>query len=321
MADRARGDRDRALAPPPLRPGDTVAVVAPSGPPDRAEVERGADVLRKLGLTVVFGEHVFGGGATGAPREHQRYLAASDAARAADLQSAWCDPSIAGVVCARGGYGATRLLGLLDWEAMAAAGPKTLHGSSDITALHQALAVRLGVAGCFGPMLMPRTFGGAEGPEPTSLDHLATALFGTPAPIQGTHALVPGRAVAPLAGGNLCLLAALCGTADAPRFAGRIVLLEDVNEAPYKIDRMLTQLIAAGAFDGVAGFALGTWVGCGDALPVLAERLTPFGVPVLAGLQVGHGSPQHCVWLGGLGVIDTQSCSLTSLFRCSDQAM
>ncbi|MFI0422653.1 LD-carboxypeptidase [Spongiactinospora sp. 9N601] len=304
------------LPPPPLRPGDTVAVVAPSGPPDPAEVERGADVLRGLGLTVVFGEHV-----TGAPADHHRYLAASDAARAADLQAAWCDPSVAGVVCARGGYGATRLPGLLDWTAMAAAGPKTLLGSSDITALHQALAVRLGVAGCFGPMLTPRTLGGEQGPDPVTLGHLASALFGTPAPIHGTHALAPGQAVAPLAGGNLCLLAALCGTPDAPRFAGRIVLLEDVNEAPYRIDRMLTQLIAAGAFDGVAGFALGSWLRCGDPLPVLAERLTPFGVPVLAGLPVGHGSPQHCVWLGGFGVIDTQSCSLTSLFRYSDQAM
>ncbi|MDF5753754.1 LD-carboxypeptidase [Spongiactinospora sp. TRM90649] len=308
------------LSPPPLHQGDTVAVVAPSGPPDPARLERGAGVLRELGLKVVFGEHVLARG-DGPPSGHHGHLAASDADRAGDLQEAWCDPAVAAVVCARGGYGTTRLLGLLDWDRMAGAGPKTLLGSSDITALHLAIGARLGTAGCFGPMPAGETLAGDLGPEPLGLRHLEQALYGVPGPITGTHALVPGRVSAPLAGGNLTLLAALCGTPFAPRFAGRIVLLEDVQEAPYRIDRMLTQLIAAGAFDGAAGFALGSWVGCGDVLPVLAERLTPYGVPVLAGLAVGHGSPQHCVWLGGLGVIDTQSCSLTSLFRGSEEAM
>ncbi|MFD0664216.1 hypothetical protein [Thermocatellispora tengchongensis] len=97
--------------------------------------------------------------------------------------------------------------------------------------------------------------------------------------------------------------------------------MEDVNEAPYRVDRMLTQLVQAGALDGAAGIALGSWVGCHEVLPVLAERLLPLGVPVLAGLPVGHGSPQLSVWLGGLGVIDTESCSLTSLFCDEGPAM
>ncbi|HEY9523149.1 MAG TPA: LD-carboxypeptidase, partial [Thermopolyspora sp.] len=155
------------------------------------------------------------------------------------------------------------------------------------------------------------------GPDPVSLDRLRAALFAgsAPEPIPGTHAIVPGRAEGPLTGGNLCLLAALCGTPHAMRAEGRVVLLEDVGEAPYRIDRMLTQLLQAGCLDGVTGIALGTWVGCGDALPVLTERLAPLGVPVLAGLPIGHGTPQFSTWLGPHAVIDTESCSMASLFR------
>jgi muramoyltetrapeptide carboxypeptidase len=298
--------------PPPLRQGDTVALVAPSGPPDPNRVAAGVRVLEGLGLRVVVGKHVL---------ERDGYLAGTDADRAADLREAWCDPSVAGVICVRGGYGASRLLGLLDWKAMAQVAPKTLLGSSDITALHQALAVRLGVGGCFGPMTACDPIAGEGGPEPRTLAHLTAALFGGQEPIGGDRVLVPGRAEAPLTGGNLSLLAALCGTPFAPRFAGRIALLEDIGEEPYRIDRMLTQLLHAGAFEGVAGIALGSWVDCGDPMPVLAERLVPLGVPVIAGLPVGHGTPQLSVWLGGLGVIDTQSCSLTGLFRRPEGAM
>ncbi|MFD0891557.1 LD-carboxypeptidase, partial [Streptosporangium algeriense] len=116
---------------------------------------------------------------------------------------------------------------------------------------------------------------------------------------------------APVTGGNLSLLAALCGTPYELRARGRIVLLEDVTEAPYRIDRMLTQLLMSGALDGAAGFALGSWVRCGDPYPVLRERLAPLGVPVIAGLPVGHGTPQLSVLLGALGAIDAESCSLT----------
>lgn len=287
------------------RPGDEVVVVAPAGPPDPARVARGVRLLEGLGLRVTVARHVL---------DRNGFLAGSDADRAADLQQAWCDPSVSAVLCARGGYGSTRLLDLLDWAEMARAEPKTLLGSSDITALHQALALRLGVAGCFGPMPACDVLSDEGGPEPRTFAHLREALFGTPSPVYGEAVLAPGRAVAPIAGGNLSLLAALCGTPYAPRFAGRIALLEDIGEAPYRIDRMITQLFQAGAFDGVAGIALGSWVGCGDPMPVLAERFGGLGVPVIAGLPVGHGSPQLTVWLGSLGVIDTESCSLTSMF-------
>src|SRR5690606_3631681 len=151
-----------------LRPGDRVALVAPAGPVDPVRLARGRRLLTELGLEVVTGAHVL---------DREGFLAGSDAGRAADLQEAWCDPDIAAVICARGGYGTTRLLGLLDWDAMAAAEPKILLGSSDITALHRAFACRLGVATLFGPMPATGVLGGPEGPERETLAQLREALL------------------------------------------------------------------------------------------------------------------------------------------------
>ncbi|WP_214410847.1 S66 peptidase family protein [Sphaerisporangium fuscum] len=299
----------RLWIPARLRPGDRVAVVAPSGPVDPVRLARGRQVLtEKLGLDVVVMPRVL---------NRRGYLAGSDAGRAADLQEAWLDPEVRAVICARGGYGATRLLDLFDWPAMAAARPKILLGSSDITALHQAFAVRLGVASCFGPMPACETIADETGPEPATLAHLRASLFepGLPDPVAAEQVIVPGHAEGPLTGGNLALLAALCGTPYAMRAEGRIVLLEDVGEEPYRIDRMLTQLLQAGCLEGAVGIALGSWVDCGDPMNVLVDRLAPLGVPMIAGLPIGHGTPQFTAWLGADAAIDTESCSLTCLFR------
>lgn len=297
-----------------MRPGDTVAVVSPSGPPDEGLLRRGVAQLEGLGLKVVLGEHVLA-------RQGLRYLAGSDAARAADLQAAWCDPAVSVVFCSRGGYGAARLLDLLDWEAMRAAGPKTLVGSSDITALHHTFGVELGVPTLHGPMPACVTIADEGGPEPLTWRHLRAALSGEPLTVHGDRVLSPGRAEGVLAGGNLSLLASMCGTRWQPDFSGKIVFLEDIGEDPYRIDRMLTQLLQSGAFAGVRGIVLGSWVGCGDPYPVLQDRLEPLGVPILAGLPVGHGTPQLSLWLGALGAIDTESCSLAGRFRNKDAAL
>ena len=284
--------------PPTLRPGDRVAVVAPSGPCDRDWLAAGCRRLEDLDLEVLVGDHAC---------ERWRYLAGHDADRAADLMSAWTDPSVRAVVCARGGYGAGRLLPLLDWDALAGAGPKLLHGSSDVTALHAAFGCRLGVVTSFGPMPANRLLGG-EHPDHRSFDHLRRALFEPDAvePLAGSHALHPGRATGRLVGGNLSLLAAGMGTPwAAPTAAGCVVLLEDVGEAAYRVDRMLTQLLQGGWFHDVAGIALGSWDGCADDVEeTLAERLVPLGVPILAGLAIGHGRPQLTVPLGVDATVD-----------------
>jgi len=285
--------------PPLLRAGDKVAVVAPSGPVDPERLDRGCALLRGRGLDVTVGKHAFDRAPSGLT-----YLAGSDAERAADLQSAWCDPAISAVLCARGGYGAARVLGHLDWAAMARARPKLLHGSSDITALHVAFGRRLGVATSFGPMVASTL---ADG-EPEAVAHLRESLFGAGAAVHGAYAPRGGRAHGTLTGGNLTLLTSLLGTPYAPEPAtGRIAFLEDVDEAPYRVDRMLTQLLQAGWFEGVAGIALGTWIGCGDLDAVFADRLMPIGVPVLAGVPVGHGPRQLTLRLGAGAVLDADA--------------
>lgn len=312
-----------------LRPGDRVAVVAPSGPAEPARLEAGCAVLRDMGLDAVVGKHALDRvnlGSPGPVRDDWHRLAGGDADRAADLQAAWCDPRVRAVICARGGYGATRVLDHLDWDALRAAteasaasggGPKILHGSSDVTALHAAFGTRLRVTTSFGPMpagviadLGPALAGGgADDRHDGTLDGLRAALFGGPAALPGTHALCPGRAEGPLTGGTLSLLTALLGTPYAPPpAAGRIVFLEDVTEAPYRIDRMLVQLLQAGWFDGAAGIALGSWRDCGDPAEldsVFAARLGPLGVPVLAGVPAGHGPHQRTLELGAPAVLDT----------------
>ncbi|TYB41502.1 LD-carboxypeptidase [Actinomadura chibensis] len=305
-----------------LRRGDRVAVVAPSGPAEPARLEAGCAVLRDLGLDAVVGKHALDRvnlGAPGRVRDDWHRLAGSDADRAADLQEAWCDPRVRAVVCARGGYGATRVLDLLDWDALRAAtgapsgrGPKILHGSSDITALHAAFGARLGVTTSFGPMpagvLADLAPAAADGAPDERLDGLRAALFGGPVSLPGTRALRPGRAEGPLTGGTLSLLTALLGTPYAPPPArGRVVFLEDVTEAPYRIDRMLVQLLQAGWLDGAAGFALGSWRDCGDPAEldsVFAARLGPLGAPILAGVPAGHGPRQRTLELGAPAVLD-----------------
>jgi muramoyltetrapeptide carboxypeptidase len=283
---------------PSLRTGDRVAVIAPSGPADPARLERGCAVLREFGFEVSVGKHALDHNPSGLT-----YLAGSDAERAADLQAAWCDPRISAVFCARGGYGAVRVLDHLDWTALGDARPKLLHGSSDITALHAAFGRRLSVPTSFGPMVSFLADRDAE-----ELADLRDGLFGTGMTVEGTHALRGGRARGVLTGGNLTLLTSLLGTPYAPEpAAGRIVFLEDVNEAPYRVDRMLTQLLLAGYFEDVAGIVLGTWTDCGDLEAVFADRLTPIGAPILAGVPVGHGPRQLTIRLGAGAELDADA--------------
>jgi muramoyltetrapeptide carboxypeptidase len=281
------------------------AVVAPSGPVDRRLLDRGVEALESLGLRVRVSPHVL---------DRDGFLAGVDADRARDLHEAWCDRDVAAVVCARGGYGAQRVLPLLDWAAMASADPKVLLGASDITALHDAFAVRLGVATLFGPMPAGVPLGGERRDEPTYAG-LAATLF-EPERVQalapaGLRTVVPGRARGRVVGGTLTLLAASCGTPYARPAAGAIVVLEDVGEPPYRLDRCLTQLLQAGWFDGVRGVVLGTWEGCGpDGEATVARRLGELGVPVAAGLGFGHGASQLTVPLGVEAALDADAGSL-----------
>jgi muramoyltetrapeptide carboxypeptidase len=298
----------------PLRAGDRVAVVAPAGPIPADLLAEGVGVLRGWGLEVTVAPHVTDRHPT------LRYLAGTDADRAADLQQAWCDPLVDAVVCARGGYGCLRLLPHLDWAALGAAAPKPLVGSSDVTVLHHAFGAALGVTTVFGPMPASGWFTG----DAATRDALRRCLFepGAPTVVTGPDAGplaagTGGSARGVTAGGTASLLAALAGTSGPPGTpppAGSILLLEDITESPYRLDRIITQLVLAGWLDEVAGIALGSWTDCGplpDVRAVLIDRLAGLGVPIVWGLTFGHCAAQASVRLGVPAVLDADEGSLT----------
>jgi muramoyltetrapeptide carboxypeptidase len=226
-----------------------------------------------------------------------RYLASPDSDRAAALNEAFADPEVRAVVVARGGYGAMRILGSVDWNA-AAASRKTLIGFSDATALHFALFAK-GARSVHGPVV---TQLGEEPPE--SAQRLFSLLESTEPPpaLEGTQ-VAPGVATGRLVGGCLSLIAALAGTKWLPSMEGCVLLVEDVGEAAYRLDRIWTQLSLAGALEGVAGFAIGSFADCApsggvEAASVIHELAAATGKPVVADLPIGHASPNMAVPLG-----------------------
>lgn len=296
------------LRPARLAPGARVAVVAPSGPVPEERLQAGLDVLRGWHLDPVVAPHVLDRHGTFG------YLAGADADRAADLQSAWCDPSVDAVLCARGGYGAQRIADLLDWEAMRAAGPKVFVGFSDITALHEAFATRLGLVTLHGPMAAGVDFL----KNARAQEHLKATLFAPETVttlVSGGAPLVPGRARGVTLGGCLSLLAAELGTPHArPGARGGLLCLEDVGEETYRLDRYLTQLLRAGWLDGVRGVLLGSWERCEprDRLrPLLADRLGGLDVPVAEEFGFGHCAGALTVPFGVAAELDADAGTLT----------
>lgn len=294
-----------------LRPGDTVRLVSPASSPSAAAVQRGEELLRSWGLEVEYAEHAL---------DSFGYLAAPDADRLADLNAALADPTVRGVICTRGGYGVQRIIDGVDRRAVRQ-DPKPVVGFSDITGLQLWLWRNAGLATIHGPMAAwddDRT-----GPE--SAEALRAALMTTDRitlkrnPDEpGADVEVPGRATGLLLGGNVSLLAAAVGNRELPGLRGAILFLEDVGEAPYRLDRMLTQMRRSGVLDGVAGIALGQWVDCvGDpgtwtVSEMLRDRLGDLGVPILGGLPIGHGTGQLTMPLGVQATLDTATGTLTA---------
>ncbi|MGE0786524.1 MAG: LD-carboxypeptidase [Sandaracinaceae bacterium] len=277
---------------PALTPGAHVRVVAPASPFPTDEFERGLARLEAR-YRVSLGASV---------RMKDGYLAGSDEARAADVLDALDDPSVRAIVAARGGYGVTRLLDRIPVERVR---PTLLVGFSDLTALH-ALFARAGLRSLHASMLT----GLGRGSD-AELEAWYRVAEGLDVPgFDGLETIADGRAEGPVVGGNLALLCALIGTPFAPPIDGAILFLEDVNEAPYRIDRMLTQLGHAGWLGRVRGIAIGELTRC-DAGPdgrevshVLRDRLGALGVPVVSGLAVGHGEVNRPLPLGARARID-----------------
>lgn len=302
--------------------GDLVSLVAPSGSAsDAARVETSIRALESLGLRVKASPHC---------ADARGYLAGEDAARAGELEAAFADPDTAAVFCLKGGYGTPRILDRIDY-GIVAAHPKAFIGYSDITALHVAFYQRAGLATIHGPMpssdmvpdfdpdsraaLERMLFGGgteAEAFEPCAVRNPGGRPF---------TALSAGIAEGPLVGGNLSLLAATMGTPYALRAEGKIVFIEDVDEAPYRIDRMLTQLRLAGVFEACAGVVFGAWTRCEPSAgkrslsidEVIQDIVLPCGKPVLAGVEAGHCAPTLTLPLGVRWRLDADRAALTLL--------
>lgn len=297
--------------PPAIRPGDRIAVVSPSSSTTPEKISAGVALLRERGYEVVSGAHAF---------DVDAFLAGADADRAADLTAAWFDDSIAAVIFSRGGYGMGRLLPLLDLDRMAAA-PKLAVGFSDVTALHLALN-RRGLATLHAPMLL--SF--AKERAPWVVDLWFQAMEGT-APVALPEASargsseVGGVAEAEVTGGCLCLLADSLGTRNAFDGTGKIVLIEDVDEHAYRVDAMLTHLLAAGAIQGAAGIVVGEMTRTDEqadpSIPtkpwkeVVIERLAPLGVPMITGFPFGHGEAMASLPLGIRARLDADAGELT----------
>jgi len=311
-ADPASTD-GRSVRPRKLVPGDRVRLVSPGGPPIHERVDLGKAMLESWGLVVELGDHALGSFG---------YLSAPDADRLADLNDAFADPDVRAVLATRGGYGTGRIVDGIDYDAVRA-DPKLVLGYSDITALHLALWKEARLATVHGPMIAwnESLNGPITGPIATALK--AALMTTAPTVIRRDPAIptsgveVAGKATGRLLGGNLSLLVQEPRRANAPDTAGAIIVLEDVDEEPYRVDGMITQLLRDGWFDDVAGVALGTFVnsvgepGEWTVLDVLADRLKPLGVPVLGGLPVGHDVKPLTVPLGTSATLDTKAGTLT----------
>ena len=268
--------------------GTPIAVVAPSHAYNPAQLDAGLAIARAAGHNLVLLDDI---------HTPHRYFAHTDERRLATLTAALTSPEFGAVWAVRGGSGVTRLLPRLPWARIP---PRPVIGFSDLTPLLDAMAARTSAIGVHGPVLHSLA-ATAEADQQA----LFALLAGAPTPPLRGEVWAAGHARGPLRGGNLTLLAATCGTPFQCRAQGAILLLEDIGETPYRLDRSLQQLLGAGVFDGVAGIALGSWDGCaapaGSAWKLedmLAEVLLPLGVPILAGLPCGHGYRNQAVLIG-----------------------
>ena len=294
---------------PTLGSGARVAFVAPAGPiriPN--DLERAKRNAATLGWDVVLGANV---------REKEGYFAGSDEERLSDLNAAIRDDAIDAIWCLRGGYGAMRLLDGIDYDALRRR-PKAIIGYSDITALHCAVRVRCGLTSIHGPTARSAMPSFTE----RSLRHAVLRDADCCGTTNGIRTLVPGRARGRLLGGNLALLAALHGTPYEPDYTGAILVLEDVNEAPYRIERMLLQLRLSGSLQRCAGIAFGSFTNTGEKdsaglggtrtlKAVIEEAARAANVPAIDSVPVGHIDEQWSIPFGLEAELDAEARTLT----------
>jgi muramoyltetrapeptide carboxypeptidase len=309
------------VKPPRLKTGDTVGLIAPGGHTDAPAIAKAIKNIESLGLHVKLGRNLEAvyGNYGGLPEQ-----------RLEDLHAMFADPEVSAIWAIRGGSGCIQLLEHLDYELIRC-NPKILIGYSDITALHLAIQKKVGLVTFHGPVASS-TF------SDYSVTHLRHVLMqpedeytipmalensrkAEEAPHYALRTVVAGQCEGPLTGGNLCLVSALVGTEYASNYTGGILFLEEVNEAPYRIDRMLMQLQLNRKFDQAAGIMLGICENCGpqdsDISLTLDEttdqHLKPLKVPAVSGYSFGHIRDQFTLPMGIRARLDTERQTLTLL--------
>lgn len=313
---------ETVVRPKRLKKGDTIGLIAPaSNAREDEDIRISIDIVKSLGFRVRQGEHLF---------SRTNYLAGPDAERAEDVNRIFADDDVDAVFCLRGGYGTARILPYLDYDVIAR-NPKVLLGYSDITGILTAIHVKTGLVGFHGPMFGQNFTDYTLGEfkkvlvEPSTRTRIAA-----PPPfetgegrvdIKNRRTLIAGGvARGRLVGGNLTLVCSLMGTEFEPDFHGRILFLEDVGEAPYRVDRMLTQLWLAGKLQQLAGIAFGKFTETGGSSgntfsieEVLRSRCGDLGIPVMSGFMIGHVKDQTIVPIGIEAELDAEEGTLTLL--------
>jgi muramoyltetrapeptide carboxypeptidase len=280
---------NKSVRPPRLKPGDTIGIVAPAGPFDPEKFMKGKTVLEDMGFQTFFSEEIF---------QKHGFLAGTDIQRADQVNRLFADSTVQAIFCARGGYGSMRILSFLDFETIQTHS-KIFLGFSDISALLSVFYDQCSLVTFHGPVVTTLT----KATEKTIMAMKTALTSDMPLELipEDGKVVKPGVCSGPVAGGNLTTLCHLIGTSYAPNLKGKILLLEDVGEMSYRIDRMLTQMKLAGCFNGIAGIILGSFKDCGhqnEIVEIFKNIFEDADIPILAGFDMGHGEHNLTVPMG-----------------------
>ena len=292
----------KSIKPRCLMPGDTVGIAAPAGPFDPTKFMKGKAVLESMGFRTFFDEGIF---------QKHGFFAGTDVQRADQVNRLFADPAVQAVICARGGYGSMRILRFLDFKLIQN-NPKIFVGFSDISVLLFILHARCSLVTFHGPVIT--TLANTDEQTIAAMLKVMTADKIFDQKTKKGISLKPGVCSGVVVGGNLTTLCHLVGTPYTPNFNGKILFLEDRGEAPYRIDRMLTQMKLAGCFEGLKGIFLGSFEACGkldDIFRIVQEVFNDVNIPILSGFEIGHARVNITIPIGLRATLDADRQILT----------
>ncbi len=289
------------IKPARLSPGDIIGIAAPAGPFEIEKFERGLTAIKDMGFEVLLPDNL---------QQPERYLAGSDAWRASVLNDLFKAPEVKGIICARGGYGSIRILDRMDFDLFRHH-PKIFLGFSDISALISSITTQSRLTAFHGPNVT--TLGKASPQTKASFYEAVTSDQALDIRSQKTRVISPGIGTGIVSGGNLATLCHLVGTPYSPTYRGCLFVMEDIEEAPYKIDRMLFQMKMAGCFQGLSGVAIGSFQDCGryeGICDIVKNIFADIQIPILGGFEIGHGDDNVTIPMGIRATLDTDQGAL-----------